>query len=143
MTDRHRSLDDDPLPEEIEAADALLDQANALLQRHRGAGRIITAVGEDLNSEDLPLLTEVVDDFAPPSPRVTANSEVAGPVAASPNSSPSHREALEVWLDERLPQILAEELEFFTARVRSRLLAALSQHDAAESATSAPDEPTP
>ncbi|MBL8438798.1 MAG: hypothetical protein JNM61_11415 [Zoogloeaceae bacterium] len=144
MTDPHRSLDDDPLPEEIETADALLDQADALLQRHRGAGRIITALGDDLNSEDLPLLTEVVEDLPPPRAVCTPHPDGAIEATRTPPES-AHRvslDDLEAWLAEALPPILAEEIESLTHRLQSRLLAALSTRFAQEDDPTGHDQPT-
>jgi hypothetical protein len=131
----------DDLPEELEAADALLDQAEALLQRHRGSASLMTALGDDLAADDLPLLTDVVDEVA---------AEV--PVASLPPQSSAAREVdlaehlvvldgliareVEAWLANELPQILSAELDRLAERLRGQALAqmratllpALSQH---------------
>lgn len=64
-----------PLPpdDELERADDLLDQADALLRRHHARSEPPSSVGDDwtpnagLDDDDLPILTEVVDDFDIPS----------------------------------------------------------------------------
>ena len=62
--------------EELARADSLLDQANALLSRHRPTTRdnltespdeALPPFGASLENEDLPILTEVVDDLDLPS----------------------------------------------------------------------------
>jgi len=118
------------MPDELKAADALL-------HRHRGIARLITPSGDDLAADDLPLLTEVVDEPSPP--------------AAFPQSTPPPRAGrsdrlasldgliareVETWLAEELPPILAEEFARLAeqvrlqalARMRSTLLPALSRH---------------
>ncbi len=64
-----------PLPpdDELERADDLLDQADALLRRHHARREPPGSVRDDwtpnagLDDDDLPILTEVVDDFEFPS----------------------------------------------------------------------------
>lgn len=140
----------DDLPEELEAADALLDQAEALLQRHRGSASLMTALGDDLAADDLPLLTDVVEDVV-----------VEAPAASPPPQSSAAREVdlaehlvildgliareVEAWLANELPQLLSAELDRLAERLRSQVLAhmratllpALAQHI---STTLSPDE---
>lgn len=125
------------MPDEPKSDDALLDQADALLRRPRGAASLITASGDDLAADDLPLLTEVVDESTPPA--------AFPPSTPSPRADRSDRLAgldgliareVEAWLAEELPPILAEEFERLAeqvrlqalARMRSTLLPALSRH---------------
>ena len=138
------------MPEELETADALLDQADALLHRHRGAASLMTASGDDLAADDLPLLTEIVDHPQPPT----------GPTEASPSPSPQvdlverlvaldaliSRE-VEAWLAEELTELLDAELARVAERVRSQALAqmratllpALSEHISATLNGKGPD----
>lgn len=101
-----------PLPpdEELERADDLLGQANALLSRHRtgwtnplsqrhdeladAAPEAFTPFGAGLEDEDLPILTEVVDDLdlppgwnAPPTAPPSA-PQMPPPMPAAPTSAP-------------------------------------------------------
>lgn len=139
----------DAMPEELDTADALLDQADALLQRHRGAASLMTAVGDDIAADDLPLLTDVVE-------------ELPGPALASEAPRPPARgvdlaerlvlldgliaREVESWLANELPQLLSAELDRLAERLRSQALAqmratllpALAEHI---SATLSPDEP--
>jgi hypothetical protein len=114
------------MPEELEAADALLGQADVLLQRHRSEASLITATGEDLAADDLPLLTEVVDDA--PDQAVPAGT---APLPR-PDPDPAGQRAdldgliareLEAWLARELPQLLAAELDRLAERVRDQALA--------------------
>lgn len=130
----------DSIPAELDAADALLDQADALLMRHRGAASLITAVGDDIAADDLPLLTDVVDE--PPAPSAGLD--------APPSSAPRDVELaerlvaldgaiakeVETWLANELPQLLSAELDRLAERLRGQALAqmratllpALAQH---------------
>jgi hypothetical protein len=141
----------DNLPEELEAADALLDQADALLQRHRGAASLITASGDDLAADDLPLLTEVVDALPAPAFAVEAAPAPSQEVLLAERlvalDGAIARE-VESWLANELPQLLSAELDRLAERLRSQALAqmratllpALSQH---LSDTLGPDSPGP
>lgn len=142
---------DDDLPEELEAADALLDQADALLQRHRGSASLMTALGDDLAADDLPLLTDVVHDVAEEVPATglplqpSAAQEVALAERLVVLDGLIARE-VEAWLANELPQLLSSELDRLAERLRSQALAqmrvtllpALAQHI---STTLSPDEP--
>lgn len=61
-----------PPDDELERADSLLDQADALLRRHRLDDRRPNATADDwtpsadFDDEDLPILTEIVEDFELP-----------------------------------------------------------------------------
>lgn len=131
------------LPDELEAADELLDQADALLQRHRGAASLITATGDDLAADDLPLLTEVVDELPPapalappqpqPDPTPRGDVELAERLVALDGAI---AQEVEAWLANELPQLLSAELDRMAERLRSQALAhmratllpALAQH---------------
>lgn len=131
--------EDAALPEELEVADALLDQADALLQRHRGASSLITATGDDLSADDLPLLTEVVDHLPTPAPPTAPPPEAGLDVDLAERlvalDGLIARE-VESWIANELPELLAVELERVAqqlktqaqAQLRATLLPALSQH---------------
>lgn len=87
-----------PPDRELERADDLLDQADALLRRHHARSEPRNEPMEPwtpnpgLDDDDLPILTEVVDDFelpsvAPPGPRAGAD---AYPHGAAHASGPFH-----------------------------------------------------
>lgn len=107
---------------DLEAADFLLSKADALLRRHRSTE---AGAAED----DLPILTEVVDDGG------TAAAPEATAAPESP-SSPDLTELLirldteislevEAWLANELPQLLSRELDSLVERVRVQALAHL------------------
>jgi len=114
------------MSDELKAADVLLEQADTLLHRHRGAASLMTASGDDLAADDLPLLTEVVDE------RLTAGIAVEPPPPDQPEVDLAERlvaldgliaREVETWLAEELPDILAAELERLAAQVRTQVLA--------------------
>lgn len=122
------------MSDELKAADALLDQAEALLQRHRGAASLMTASGDDLAADDLPLLTEVVDEQPPPPAESAPAPETDFTERLAALDSLIARE-IETWLANELPQILSTELDRLAerlhdhalAQMRATLLPALSQ----------------
>ena len=105
--------------------DPLLDQADALMRRHRVfvAGAQAEAAGakpapgldngSDAGSDDLPLLTEVVGTCRP----VAADQEAAADGRLSQLLA-EHRAALalelENWLDEQLPQLVIRAMDGIT-----------------------------
>jgi len=121
-----RPQDEPPLPEELEAADLLLDKADALIRRHRG--------GDDPGFDDLPVLTDVVE-----LPATTVAPESPTPVAAVTDNPAAAVEALlaermveldasiqrsvEEWLADELPQIISREFDTMTERIRIQTLA--------------------
>lgn len=147
---------------ELERADDLLDKADALLRRHRGADpepAPDTLPGNDTDivmsledEDDLPILTDIVEDFdlavpvlsevvAPSAPDAAA---AAHPAAASPAPAPEPADIdrariaeqlieidtevsreVEAWLANELPQILSRELDALVEKVRSETLAHL------------------
>lgn len=129
----------DTMPEELDAADALLDQADALLHRHRGAASLMTAVGDDIAADDLPLLTDVVDELpgpvlAPEAPRpLVQDVDLAERLVVLDGLIARE---VETWLANELPQLLSAELDRLAERLRSQALAqmratllpALAQH---------------
>jgi hypothetical protein len=114
------------MSDELKAADALLDQADALLHRHRGAASLITASGDDLVADDLPLLTEVVDGRHAPAVPVEPPSDDQPKVDLAERLVALDgfiAREVEAWLAEELPQILGAELERLAAQVRMQALA--------------------
>ena len=84
-----------PDDDEFERADDLIDQADALLRRHRGTDAPAPNVPhepahERFDDDELPILTEVVEDFEPPAgwrpaeamPQPAAEPEHIEPLAA-------------------------------------------------------------
>lgn len=132
---------------EIERANDLLDKADALLRRHRGsefeAGFDNAEVSVPLEDEDdLPILTDIVDDFDIGAPVLTevadaAPAAVAAPVEAPPAIDPARiaerlveidteiSREVEAWLANELPQILSREFDALVDKVRSETLAHL------------------
>ena len=127
------------MTDELKTADTLLGQADALLHRHRGAASLMTASGDDLAADDLPLLTEVVDDSPaadiPPEPSPPDQPQVDIAECLVALDALIARE-VEIWLANELPQLLSAELDRLTerlcnqalAQMRVTLLPALSRH---------------
>ncbi len=136
--------------EDIEAADRLLDQADALLRRHRGADAPAEHVA--LDGDDLPILTDMVDESDPELPLLVdaappaAAAPFAGPApvaqagpppaTAAPSSAELSRELaehlirldteiareIEGWINRELPQLLSREFDAFSERLRQEAL---------------------
>ncbi len=135
-----------PLPrdDELERADELLDQADALLRRHRGAEQGAARPRAALDDEDLPILTDVVDDLELVQEPATAGAQSPG--ATEPASAPAAQGApaaparpgeaqkdleqallreVESWITSEMPRILARELDQLGERLREEMLAHL------------------
>ncbi len=119
--------------EDLERADDLLDQADALLRRHRGqteARPQPLAGGHDpgpaFDDDDLPILTEIVDDLdlppgwseprppaalasvSAPSPMLADLAAVEPETPAAQQSAPAQQAALAQHLAEKLVQLDTE-----------------------------------
>lgn len=137
-----------PLPrdDELERADELLDQADALLRRHRGAEPASARPRAALDDEDLPILTDVVDDLelfdeAAPAAMRPASPPAVQPTSAAASARPGDAQGdleqaivreLESWISHEMPRILARELDQLGERLRQELLAHLRTTLAAE-----------
>ena len=122
-----------PPDDELERADSLLDQADALLRRHRMDDRRPDATtpdwpaSADLDDADLPILTEIVEGFAlpadlpprtthpstgferpPPSPPPWPNAPVVPTIAPAPTVAATTQDATA--LQDALSARLAERL---------------------------------
>ena len=142
--DGHRDALPDAAPE-LELADDLIDKANALLWRHRAADPLPTEHLPDLDAnadeDDIPILTEVVEDFGDEIP-VLQDGLTPPPVPQAGVADPSglHHARLvehlveidtliarevETWLSNELPQLLSRELDSLSERLRIETLAHL------------------
>lgn len=122
-----KPLGDDPAAE-LELADSLIDKADALLRKHRGAE-------PSAHHDELPILTDVVTDYDDQIPLL------GEPVSAHAFTAPPQRRALlleqlekidmlinnevEAWLNNELPQLLSRELDQLSERLRVETLAHL------------------
>ncbi|ANQ86074.1 hypothetical protein dqs_3046 [Azoarcus olearius] len=141
---------------ELERADDLLGKADALLRRHRGTESESERLDDELTiplddlDDDLPILTEVVDEdelsalerqaatepppVAPSAPDIAA----AAPAVDTRRQQQAAHVAeqlieldteigreVEAWLANELPQILSRELDALAEKVRSEALAQL------------------
>lgn len=106
---------------DLAEADALLLKADALLRRHRFGGSEPSPATID---DDLPILTEIVDDI--PGPRGSAHRsrqvELAEQLAGL--DAELTRE-IESWFADELPELLAAELETLSRQLREKALAHL------------------
>lgn len=83
-------------------AAVVMRQADALIQRHR---RAFVAGGEPgMGNDDVPVLTEVVDDASP-----------------SGRHETDLVQALEHWVAEKLPEIVAQSMAGMTAQLTEEL----------------------
>lgn len=115
---------DDTLPEELQAADALLDQADALLRRHRGGSRPALAPPDSDDSNELPLLTEVVVvDAPPPSPAPATSAATILLAEHLVALDAAIAREVESWLAVELPQLISLELDRLSDRLRNQALA--------------------
>jgi len=127
-----RSHDPDPEPDaDLDEADALLLKADALLRKHKGGE---SRAKED-DYDDLPLLTEIIEDFEPPSGPLTvdhaSSDEDQGPAPDTPvmlaeflvELDTALARAIETWFANELPQLITRELDQLTDRLRTESLA--------------------
>lgn len=123
-----------PLPrdDELERADELLDQADALLRRHRGAEQGAARPRAALDDEDLPILTDVVDDLelvqepaSAPAAQGAAAAAPARPGDAQKGLEQAVLREVESWITSEMPRILARELDQLGERLREEMLAHL------------------
>lgn len=104
--------------------DLLLDQADALMRRHRVFVAGAPAIADEPASEtewadegdDLPLLTDIVAAEAPPAKAVAAAGIGAniGPDQRLAECRADLALALEQWLDEQLPQLVIRAMDGIT-----------------------------
>lgn len=118
---------------ETEAADRLLDKADALLQRHRAPGpdTEVPLLTDQVEDDDIPVLTGAVAEPAATAPAAPAASFVEQLIELDAILN----RRIDEWLSHELPQVLAEEIEQARvrilqqvhARARATLLADISQ----------------
>lgn len=132
------SDDDTGADAELREADLLLGKADALLRRHRLAP-VQPAPGVDYT--DIPILTDVVEDFDLPPPASTATPDPVNPFESDAmiehlaSLDGEITRELERWFASEMPQLVSRELDRFserlreevTAHVRATLLPALSE----------------
>ncbi|HRP74435.1 MAG TPA: hypothetical protein PK725_01965 [Rhodocyclaceae bacterium] len=117
-----RASRDDP-EAELREADLLLSKADALLRRHQVPGQ----TGPTDTSDDLPLLTDVVEDLAfdpgsEPEPVAGQGNGVALAELLVDLDTELARE-IEFWFANELPQLVASELDRFSENLRREALA--------------------
>lgn len=123
----HFGMDPDA---ELQEADALLEKANALLRKHRPTGQAPLAPDPD---DDLPILTEIVEDFAPlDTPPVVTTNDAPGDHATSDRSielaeflidlDTELAREIELWFANELPQLVANEMDRMADRLRIEAL---------------------
>lgn len=143
--DGHHDALPDPSPE-LELADDLIDKANALLWRHRAVEPMPTEHLPDLDAntdeDDIPILTEVVEDFGDEIPVLQESITPAPPASQTGLADPSGQQharlvehlvqidtliarEVEAWLSNELPQLLSRELDSLSERLRIETLAHL------------------
>ena len=154
MSHDWRKPADDPA-DELKEADILLEKADALLRRHKI--REDKSAAAPPSDDDLPVLTDIVDDLmiepllrfdtsAEPAPLPKRAGTHAAPQAPAPEASVELAELLvnldtelarevENWFADELPQLVTRELDRFaqrlreeaTAHMRATLIPALSE----------------
>ncbi|NMG15273.1 hypothetical protein [Aromatoleum bremense] len=133
--------------DDLKAADELLDKANALLRRHKGADLPEPDEFVALDDDELPVLTDIVDpseleglELAEPVPAAATAESV--PIAASElaeqlvSLDTAISREVENWFATELPQLLSRELDKLAdrlqvealAHLRATLLPTLSEH---------------
>lgn len=134
MSDKHAPFRDTDA--ELREADLLLDKADALLRRHKGSD---TPTREtDMSFNDIPILTDVIEDFGmlPPLDTTTAKPSASAPTPHVPDSAESIElveylisldteiaREIEAWFARELPQIVERELERLSVRLREEMTA--------------------
>lgn len=114
---------------EAEEADRLIDQADALLQRHRTAPAprdeeppmLTEVVDED---DDLPVLTSAVDDGqGEPVTHTPAAAETIPPdfVEQLIELDALIHRRVDAWLNRELPVVLSEQIDAAKARIRDEI----------------------
>lgn len=120
MKDWRASRDD---PEaELREADLLLSKADALLRRHQVPDHAGPADAPD----DLPLLTDVVEDLAfDPDPEAESADQSHSVALAEllVNLDTDLAREIEFWFANELPQLVASELDRFSENLRREALA--------------------
>ena len=130
--DRSRKPDPDADPDaDLDEADALLLKADALLRKHKRA----ESPARDEDYDDLPILTEIIDDFELPSAPLPGDDALfardPGPVRDAPVVLAEYlvdldtvlARELETWFANELPQLITRELDQLTDRLRTESLA--------------------
>jgi hypothetical protein len=106
---------------DLAEADALLLKADALLRRHRFGGSEPSPATID---DDLPILTEIVDDI--PAPRGPAHVPRQVDLAEQLVGLDAElTREIESWFADELPELLAAELETLSRQLREKALAHL------------------
>ncbi|KON80599.1 hypothetical protein PA01_02125 [Azoarcus sp. PA01] len=121
--------------DDLKAADELLDKADALLRRHKGADLPEPDEFVALDDDELPVLTDIVDpseleglELAEPLPAAAAPEEPI-PIAASElaeqlvSLDTAISREIENWFATELPQLLSRELDKLSDRLRVETLA--------------------
>lgn len=122
MRDGDPPMSDSPMSDiDLAEADALLQKADALLRRHRfGANEPSPGTIDD----DLPILTEIIDDFPGAEAPLPGARDVSLAEQLIELDTELNRE-IENWFARELPQLLASELEVFSRQLREKALAHL------------------
>lgn len=117
-----RASRNDPV-DELREADLLLSKADALLRRHQAPDQ----PGPTDAPDDIPLLTDVVEDLAfdPGSEPVPAAAEGNGVALAEllVDLDTELAREIEFWFSNELPQLVASELDRFSENLRKEALA--------------------
>lgn len=127
---------------DLDAADALLDKADALLRRHHtdDFGPVV-ALEDEEDENDLPILTDIVDELDAEVPLLDdpvlpePDEVLEVPAAAAPagmdlaerliSIDTEVAREVESWLAQELPQLISRELDAFAERLRAEALAHL------------------
>ncbi|MCK0512508.1 hypothetical protein [Aromatoleum buckelii] len=124
--------------DDLKAADELLDKADALLRRHKGAELPEPDEFVVLDDDELPVLTDIVDpselerlELAEPRPAAAVVPDEPVPIAASElaeqlvSLDATISREVETWFATELPQLLSRELDKLADRLRVETLAHL------------------
>jgi hypothetical protein len=110
---------------EADEADRLMDQADALLRKHRGtapaAGEeppLLTEVVDE--DDDLPVLTATVDT-PPPAPRVAASGVPPDFVEQLIELDALIHRRVDEWLTQELPGVLSAQIDAAKVRIRDEI----------------------
>lgn len=109
---------------ELEEADILLRKADALLNRHRnGETAHADAAG---GADDIPILTDVVADFAkrsPPAEPLSASEQGIELAELLVGLDTELAREIETWFANELPQLVTRELDRLAAKLREEAIA--------------------